>query len=91
MSTRLTKKAKETFEALKRIDENGMEWWSSRDLAKALEYSNYKYFLDVARKAWTACQNSGLNPNDHFVVYNEMVSISSNTERQVDTVKMSRL
>lgn len=26
MSTRLTKKAKETFECIKRIDENGNEW-----------------------------------------------------------------
>lgn len=90
MSTRLTKKAKETFEGIKRVDRDGQEWWSSRDLAKVLEYSNYKYFLDVARKAWMACQNSGVNPNDHFVVYNEMVSIGSNAERQIDSIKMSR-
>lgn len=29
-------------------------------------------------------------PSDHFVVYNEMVPIGSNAERQVDTVKMTR-
>lgn len=43
------------------------------------------------RKAWTAAYNSGVNPADHFVVYNEMVPIGSNAERQIDTVKMSRL
>lgn len=90
MGTRLTKKAKETFESIKRIDDNGNEWWSSRDLAKALTYVNYKYFLEVMRKAWVAVSNSGVNPADHFVVYNEMVPIGSNAERQVDTVKMSR-
>lgn len=90
MSTRLTKKAKETFESIKKIDENGNEWWSSRELAKVLTYVNYKYFLEVMRKAWSAAANSGVNPADHFVVYNEMVSIGSNAERQVDTVKMSR-
>jgi len=42
------------------------------------------------RRAWTACQNSGINPNDHFVVINEMVKIGSNTERQIDSVKLSR-
>lgn len=91
MGTRLTKKAKETFESIKRIDDNGNEWWSSRELARALTYVNYKYFLEVMRKAWTAASNSGVNPADHFVVYNEMVTIGSNAERQIDTVKMSRL
>lgn len=90
MSTRLTKKAKETFESIKKVDENGEEWWSSRELAKVLNYVNYKYFLEVMRKAWTAAYNSGVNPANHFVVYNEMVPIGSNAERQVDTVRMSR-
>lgn len=90
MSTRLTKKAKDTFESIKKVDENGEEWWSSRELAKVLNYVNYKYFLEVMRKAWTAAYNSGVNPANHFVVYNEMVPIGSNAERQVDTVRMSR-
>lgn len=90
MSTRLTKKAKETFESIKRVDDNGNEWWSSRELARVLTYVNYKYFLEVMRKAWTAASNSGVNPANHFVVYNEMVPIGSNAERQVDTVRMSR-
>ncbi len=34
MGTRLTKKAKEIFESIKTVDENGIEWWSSRELAK---------------------------------------------------------
>lgn len=42
------------------------------------------------RKAWQACVNSGVNPNDHFVVFTEMVKIGSGAERQVDSVKMSR-
>lgn len=29
-------------------------------------------------------------PSDHFVVYNEMLPIGSNAERQADTVKMTR-
>lgn len=42
------------------------------------------------RKAWRACQNSGVDPNDHFVVIHEMVKIGSNAERQVDSVRLSR-
>lgn len=90
MSNKLTKKTQQVFEQIKRIDEKGIEWWNSRELAIALTYANYKYFLEVMRKAWTACKKSGLDPNDHFVVINEMVSIGSGAERQIDSVKMSR-
>lgn len=90
MSTRLSKKAKVAFESIRKLDESGGEWWNSRELAKVLSYADYRYFLEVMRKAWIACQNSGVNPNDHFVVITEMVQIGSGAERQVDSVRMSR-
>lgn len=90
MGTRLTKKAKETFESIKRIDDNGTEWWSSRELARTLDYTDYRNFLEVMRKAWTACQNSGQNPNHHFVKINEMIQTGKGAERQVETWIMSR-
>ncbi len=90
MSKKLTKKAKETFESIKRIDENGTEWWSSRDLAKALAYADYRNFLDVMRKAWASCQNSGQNPNYHFVKITEMIATGKGAEREVETWLMSR-
>lgn len=90
MSTKLTKKAKETFEGIKRVDEQGREYWSSRELSKVLEYSDYRTFEEVARRAYRACKNSGINPEDHFVVKSEMVQIGSNAEREVVTVFMSR-
>lgn len=88
--TRLTKKAKDAFEGIKKIDADENEWWNSRELAKILTYGDYRYFLDVMRKAWTACQNSGIDPSDHFVLIHEKVKIGSNAERQIDSVKMSR-
>jgi len=87
---RLTKKSIELFESIKKVDENNQEFWTARDLARALEYSEYRNFLPAARKAWNACRNSGVNPVDHFVPFNEMVQIGSNAERQVDNVKMTR-
>lgn len=90
MGGRLTKKAKETFESIKRVDAKQQEWWSSRDLARALGYSDYRNFLVVMRKAWKACQNSGQNPNDHFVRFNEMIKAGKGAEREVETWLMSR-
>lgn len=88
--SRLTKKAKETFESIKRTDENGQEYWTARDLAKVLGYIEYRNFLPAARKAWIACDKTGINPADHFVPFNDMVTIGSNAERQVDNIKMTR-
>lgn len=90
MGTRLTKKAKETFESIKKIDKQGREYWSSRELSKVLEYADYRTFEEVARRAYRACANSGINPDDHFVVNSEMVQIGSNAERKIVTVFMSR-
>lgn len=35
------------FEQIKRVDENGSEYWSARDMAKVLEYLEYRNFLPV--------------------------------------------
>ncbi len=90
MGTRLTKKAISTFESIKRIDATGVEYWSSRDLWKILEYTEYRHFLPVIEKAKTACQNSNQNISDHFEDILEMVSIGSGAERELDSIKLSR-
>lgn len=78
------------FEAIKRIDDNGAEYWSSRDLAKALEYTDYRNFLGVIEKAKVACENSGEVIHNHFVEADEMVKIGSGAEKPVETVYLSR-
>jgi len=78
------------FETIKRLDDNGKEYWSSRDLAKALEYTDYRNFLGVIDKAKIACENSEEVIHNHFVDANEMVQIGSGAERPTDTVFLSR-
>lgn len=90
MGTKLTKKAKEAFEGIKKTDENGHEWWSSRDLARVLTYTDYRNFLEVMRKAWKACANSGEDPSHHFVRVTEMIQLGKGAEREVETWLMSR-
>ena len=90
MSKRLTKKTMSLFESIKHIDENGIEYWTSRSLWKILEYNEYRNFLPVIEKAKIACANSGQKTEDHFVDINEMVTIGSGAERPVDSVKLSR-
>lgn len=90
MGTRLTKKATATFESIKKIDENGVEYWLSRDLAKILEYADYRNFITVINKAKEACSNSGNDVLDHFGDITEMVTIGSGAQRPIDTIKLTR-
>ncbi len=78
------------FETIKKKDNNGKEYWSSRDLAKSLEYIDYRKFLNVIEKAKTACKNSGEIIENHFVHTDEMVQIGSGAERSIDTIYLSR-
>ena len=90
MSKKLTKKTMTLFESIKHIDENGVEYWTSRSLWKILEYNEYRNFLPVIEKAKLACENSGQKVEDHFEDIIEMIVIGKGGERQVDSVKLSR-
>jgi DNA-damage-inducible protein D len=78
------------FETIKKLDNNGKDYWSSRELSEILEYSDYRKFLGVIEKAKVACENSGEVIHNHFVHTDEMVQIGSGAERPVDTVYLSR-
>lgn len=78
------------FETIKHINEYGQEYWSSRELAKELEYLDYRKFLNVIDKAKKACENSGEVIHNHFVHMDEMVPIGSGAERPVGTIYLTR-
>jgi DNA-damage-inducible protein D len=78
------------FERIKRTNDAGVEFWSSREFAKVLGYGDYRNFEAVIEKAKLACFNSGHRIEDHFVDVTEMVTIGSGAERAVKTVLLSR-
>ena len=78
------------FEKIKRTNEHGHEYWSARELAKALEYQDYRNFLVAIDKAMEACKNSGQIISDHFGEATEMVSIGSGAQRKLDDYYLSR-
>lgn len=78
------------FEQIKRIDENGVEYWSARDLSKALDYADYRNFMKVISKAKEVCKESNESIQYHFVEFNDMVEIGSGAKRTFDSIKLSR-
>jgi DNA-damage-inducible protein D len=91
MENKLSKQPNTLFEQIKQTDNNGNEWWSGRQLGKVLEYSEYRHFKPVIKKAKEACLNSAQKVSDHFEDFLEMVDIGSGAKRPMeDGVKLSR-
>ncbi|OGI08058.1 MAG: DNA damage-inducible protein D [Candidatus Melainabacteria bacterium RIFCSPLOWO2_02_FULL_35_15] len=81
---------KSTFETIKHINRYGQEYWFARELAKTLGYSDYRNFLSVIEKAKEACRNSKQKISDHFGDITEMVQIGSGSERELESIALSR-
>jgi len=78
------------FAAIRKVNEAGNEYWSSRDFAAVLEYIQYRNFEIVIDKAKTACFNSGQRIEDHFVNAVETIEVGNNAQRVLQTVLLSR-
>ena len=82
--------ASNTFERIKRVNQAGAEFWSARELARVLEYTDFRNFTAVIAKAREACANSGHSVSDHFVDITEMVGIGSGAQRPIEDWALSR-
>jgi DNA-damage-inducible protein D len=83
-------KKHEVFEHIKKTNAIGQEYWSARELFKALEYIKWDKFLNVIAKAKEACENSGQSVHDHFPRMEKMVEIGSGAARDIGDLHLSR-
>jgi DNA-damage-inducible protein D len=79
-----------TFEEIKRIDQDGNEFWYARELAKLLGYSDFRNFAKVIEKAKEACINSGFNPDEHLVEINEEITHGKGAKNIYPSFALSR-
>lgn len=84
MNMKNTKRENQTFEEIKHIDENGVEYWYARDLSFVLGYKEWRNFNKVLEKAKIACKNSGFNVEDDFVEVNKIVEAGATRKKVVD-------
>jgi DNA-damage-inducible protein D len=78
------------FEEIKKIDENGVEYWTARELLPLLDYPNWQKAEEVITRAAKACVNSGQDVDNHFNRLVKMVSIGSNAMREVVDWRLDR-
>ena len=90
MANEISKNNLSVFEQIKHTDENGNEFWMARQLAKVLDYTDFRNFIGVIEKSKEACINSGHSVNNHIVEANEMVPIGSGAEREMSSFRLSR-
>ena len=79
-----------SFEDIKHIDEDGIEYWYARELQTVLNYKEWRKFDGVIEKAKMACENSNVNALNHFVEADKMVQIGSGAKRKQTDYKLSR-
>ena len=79
-----------TFEDIKHIDENGIEFWYARELIRVLQYSNWQNFEKIIDKAKISCQNSDINVFEHFIDVSKLSKRGNNAEVEINDYKLTR-
>ena len=86
----LIKQTEKTFEDIKHIDENGIEFWYARELMGVLEYAKWGNFMKVIDKAKQSCENSNINVFEHFADVGKTSKMPNGGEKIINDFKLTR-
>jgi len=78
------------FEAIRKVAEDGSEYWSARDLYKLLGYSTWQKFQYAIEQAKIACEKSGYEVSDHFNLQVKMIKVGKGAQRKTEDYQLSR-
>ena len=71
----IIKITEKTFDEIRHIDENGVEYWNARELMTSLGYSSWDKFKKVIEKAKISCKNSGNLETEHFSLMGKSLNL----------------
>ena len=77
------------FEDIKRVRDDGTEYWMARELAPILEYTKWENFTKVINKAKIACKNSGHEVSYDFPEVRKIVEAGA-TSKPVKDFELTR-
>jgi len=86
----IDKKYNKTFEDIKHIDENGIEFWYARELMPVLQYSNWQNFEKIIDKSKISCKNSDISVFEHFIDVSKLSKRANNAEVEIKDYKLTR-
>lgn len=79
----IIKLTEKTFEDIKHINENKVEYWYARELMIALGYSSWDKFKTVIEKAKIACKNSGSLETEHFSLLGKTLDMPNGATKYI--------
>src|SRR5258708_1026104 len=85
-----TKPHASPFDAIRRVDEQGSEYWSDRELYKLLGYSTWQKFQHAIEQAKIACEKSGQAVSDHFNLQVNLITAGKGAQREKEDYHLSR-
>ncbi len=78
------------FELAAKQDDSGNDFWDARDLARLLDYLDFRNFLNIVEKAKDSSRTAGIPTADHFVDATDMIDIGKGAAREVQTILLTR-
>ena len=79
-----------SFEDIKHIDENGVEFWYARELMPILQYAKWQNFKKIIEKAMIACQNSEISIEYCFTDISKPIISGKGKQELIEDYKLTR-
>jgi len=89
-SEKIKEYSNKSFEDIKHMDENGIEYWYARELQLVLDYKEWRKFENVIKKAMDACENSGISAFEHFVGADKTIQMPKGATKSIKEYKLTR-
>ena len=79
-----------TFESIKKIRDDGTEFWYARELSEVLQYKKWENFSKVINRAKLSCENSGFEIIEHFPEVRKTIKMPRNAQKEISDYELSR-
>ncbi len=90
METQLIYTLTNNFEDFAHLTNNDIEFWLARDLQKLLDYTQWRNFELVIKKAKTACELSEQDVSDHFADVSKTIDMPKEATKEISDIMLTR-
>ncbi len=86
----LTKEVASLFESLKHVNEDGVEYWSARELYPYLGYTQWRRFEDAIERAKESCKSASQPIEEHFAGAGKVLALRNGGSNTIKDVLLTR-
>ena len=85
----LTKEVASLFESLRHTDENGVEYWSAREIYTYLGYNQWRRFQETIERAKESCKNATGDIESNFASAGKIVKTGV-SQKEIEDIHLTR-